>query len=121
MHWLVLVADGVEGLVPGGEHFAGGRVEAGAGVLVPGRQVPVVELDGLGGGPPDLVAGRGDHLAEFGDERAVFEPFSTGSSQEGGTGLGLSIVRGIARAHGGESGVVNRPGQGATFWIRIPR
>ena len=56
-----------------------------------------------------------------GDERAVFEPFSTGSSHEGGTGLGLSIVRGIARAHGGESGVVNRPGQGATFWIRIPR
>jgi signal transduction histidine kinase len=56
-----------------------------------------------------------------GDERAVFEPFSTGSSQEEGTGLGLSIVRGIARAHGGESGVVNRPGQGATFWIRIPR
>jgi signal transduction histidine kinase len=56
-----------------------------------------------------------------GDERAVFEPFSTGSSQQGGTGLGLSIVRGIARAHGGESGVVNRPGQGATFWIRIPR
>jgi signal transduction histidine kinase len=56
-----------------------------------------------------------------GDEQAVFEPFSTGSSHAGGTGLGLSIVRGIARAHGGESGVVNRPGQGATFWIRIPR
>jgi len=56
-----------------------------------------------------------------GDEQAVFEPFSTGSSRAGGTGLGLSIVRGIARAHGGESGVVNRPGQGATFWIRIPR
>lgn len=56
-----------------------------------------------------------------GDEQAVFESFSTGSSQEGGTGLGLSIVRGIAKAHGGESGVVNRPGQGATFWIRIPR
>jgi signal transduction histidine kinase len=57
-----------------------------------------------------------------GDEQAVFEPFNTGSSREGGgTGLGLSIVRGLARAHGGESGVVNRPGQGATFWIRIPR
>jgi signal transduction histidine kinase len=57
----------------------------------------------------------------LGDEQAVFEPFSTGSSCGGGTGLGLSIVRGIARAHGGGSGVVNRPGQGATFWIRIPR
>ncbi len=55
-----------------------------------------------------------------GDEQAVFEPFSTASSP-GGMGLGLSIVRGIAHAHGGETGVVNRPGHGATFWIRIPR
>jgi signal transduction histidine kinase len=55
-----------------------------------------------------------------GDERVVFEPFSTGSAR-GGTGLGLSIVRGIARAHGGDAGVVNRPGHGVTFWIRIPR
>jgi len=54
-----------------------------------------------------------------GDEQLVFEPFSTGSSR-GGTGLGLAIVRGIARAHGGEAGAVNRPGHGVTFWIRIP-
>jgi signal transduction histidine kinase len=65
------------------------------------------------------VADEGGGLPP-GDEPAVFEPFSTGSSR-GGTGLGLAIVRGIARAHGGESGVVNRPGRGATFWIRIPR
>jgi len=55
-----------------------------------------------------------------GDEQVVFEPFSTGSSP-GGMGLGLSIVRGIARAHGGDAGAVNRPGHGVTFWIRIPR
>jgi signal transduction histidine kinase len=55
-----------------------------------------------------------------GGEEMVFEPFGTGPSS-GGTGLGLAIVRGIARAHGGESGVINRPGRGATFWIRIPR
>jgi signal transduction histidine kinase len=55
-----------------------------------------------------------------GQERLVFEPFRTGSSPTGRTGLGLSIVRSIARAHGGESGVMNRPGRGATFWIRIP-
>jgi signal transduction histidine kinase len=55
-----------------------------------------------------------------GDEQVVFEPFSTGSSR-GGMGLGLAIVRGIARAHGGEADVVNRPGHGVTFWIRIPR
>lgn len=56
-----------------------------------------------------------------GEEEAVFEPFRTASTVTGGTGLGLFIVRGIARAHGGEAGVDNRPGQGATFWIRIPR
>jgi two-component system, OmpR family, sensor kinase len=55
-----------------------------------------------------------------GDEQVVFEPFNTGSSR-GGMGLGLSIVRGIARAHNGEAGVVNRPGRGVTFWVRIPR
>jgi signal transduction histidine kinase len=55
-----------------------------------------------------------------GEERVVFEPFSSGSAR-GGTGLGLAIVRGIARAHGGEAGAVNRPGQGVTFWIGIPR
>ena len=65
------------------------------------------------------VADEGGGLPP-GGEQVVFEPFSTGSSP-GGMGLGLSIVRGIARAHGGEAGVVNRPGRGATFWIRIPR
>jgi signal transduction histidine kinase len=56
-----------------------------------------------------------------GQEEKLFEPFTTGSSGSGGTGLGLAIVRGIARAHGGEAGVGNRPGLGATFWIRIPQ
>jgi two-component system OmpR family sensor kinase len=38
-----------------------------------------------------------------------------------GSGLGLCVVAGIARAHGGNAGVDNRPGHGATFWIEIPR
>ncbi len=66
------------------------------------------------------VADEGGGLPP-GLEQAVFEPFSTGSARTGGTGLGLAIVRGIARAHGGQAGVVNRPGQGATFWVRIAR
>ena len=66
------------------------------------------------------VADNGGGLPP-GEEHLVFETFRTGSSPTGRTGLGLSIVRGIATAHGGDCGVVNRPGRGATFWIRIPR
>jgi hypothetical protein len=50
----------------------------------------------------------------------LFEPFRRGPSSSG-TGLGLAIVRGIAEAHEGQAGIDNRPGQGATFWIRLPR
>jgi signal transduction histidine kinase len=66
------------------------------------------------------VADNGGGLPP-GEEQLVFKTFRTGSSPTGRTGLGLSIVRGIATAHGGDCGVVNRPGRGATFWIRIPR
>jgi two-component system OmpR family sensor kinase len=66
------------------------------------------------------VADEGGGL-EPGAEHVVFESFRTGSSSpKAGRGLGLAIVQAVARAHGGDSGVVNRPGQGATFWIRIP-
>ena len=37
-----------------------------------------------------------------------------------GTGLGLPISLGIVRSLGGEIVVDNRPGQGATFRVRIP-
>ncbi len=66
------------------------------------------------------VADEGGGVAP-GEERIIFEPFRTGSAGTGRTGLGLSIVRSISRAHGGDCGVVNRPGHGATFWIRVPR
>jgi two-component system OmpR family sensor kinase len=54
-------------------------------------------------------------------EENVFRPFHRGSATTAGRGLGLAIVRGIAEAHGGSAGVDNRPGEGATFWIRVPR
>lgn len=54
-------------------------------------------------------------------EENVFRPFHRGKSVPAGRGLGLAIVRGIAEAHRGSAGVENRPGQGATFWVRVPR
>jgi len=66
------------------------------------------EVADHGGGLP---AGQEDH---------VFEPFFKRDFSSG-SGLGLAIVSGIARAHGGAAGVENRRGEGATFWMRIPR
>jgi len=65
------------------------------------------------------VADAGGGVAP-GEEQLVFRPFVSRKAANG-SGLGLAIVSGIARAHGGSAGVENRPGDGATFWVRIPR
>jgi signal transduction histidine kinase len=55
----------------------------------------------------------------------VFEPFfrleSSRARHSGGTGLGLSIARNIARAHGGELVLGNRPEGGLVAELRLPR
>jgi signal transduction histidine kinase/ActR/RegA family two-component response regulator len=38
----------------------------------------------------------------------------------GGAGLGLAICRSLVELMGGEIEVESRPGEGATFWIRLP-
>jgi two-component system OmpR family sensor kinase len=55
-------------------------------------------------------------------ERA-FDRFSRADDARGsgGTGLGLAIVDLIARAHGGEAHVANRPEGGSDAWIALPR
>jgi two-component system sensor histidine kinase PilS (NtrC family) len=52
-------------------------------------------------------------------ENRVFEIFF--STKDHGTGLGLVIARRIVREHGGELALDNRPGQGATFIVRLPK
>ncbi len=37
-----------------------------------------------------------------------------------GTGLGLSLSKRLAELLGGSVGVISAPGQGSTFWLRIP-
>jgi signal transduction histidine kinase/ActR/RegA family two-component response regulator len=50
----------------------------------------------------------------------IFESFYTTKPRGMGTGLGLPISLGIVRSLGGEIIVDNRPGEGATFRVRIP-
>jgi signal transduction histidine kinase len=55
-----------------------------------------------------------------GHEDAVFEPFYRATPGSAGSGLGLALVRTVAGAHGGSAGILNRPGRGVTFWVRVP-
>ena len=51
----------------------------------------------------------------------IFEPFFTTKRDVGGTGLGLAVSHGIAEMHGGTLLAESRPGEGATFRLRLPR
>lgn len=55
----------------------------------------------------------------------IFDQFYRVSRREDqrikGTGLGLSIAKKIIEAHGGSIEVESEPGQGSTFFVRLPR
>ena len=70
------------------------------------------------------VLDQGPGIAQDQLEKA-FEPFFRGESsrnrETGGTGLGLGIARNIARAHGGELSLRNRPEGGLEATLTLPR
>lgn len=75
------------------------------------------------------VAVSGDGLLEVSDqgpgipeeERAhIFTPFYRLQPSSVGTGLGLHLVREIVARHGGDIGVLDAPGGGARFRVRLP-
>jgi len=84
---------------------ARGRVFAEGGMAV-------VEIDDNGPGVPE------------GEIERAFEPFhrleSSRSRETGGAGLGLAVVRAIARGHGGEVTLHNRPEGGLRARVAIP-
>ncbi len=55
---------------------------------------------------------------------SVFRPFrrleTSRNRETGGAGLGLTIARSVARSHGGDVRLVNRPGGGLTAEIVLP-
>jgi signal transduction histidine kinase len=79
-------------------------------------------------GDGDIVAieilDRGPGIPEAELEH-VFEPYfrleKSRSRNTGGTGLGLSIARTIARAHGGDVSLHNRPEGGLRATLTLPR
>ncbi len=58
------------------------------------------------------------------EQERIFERFYRISGPQtraiAGTGLGLYLTRAIVNAHGGRIWVESRPGQGATFYVRLP-
>ena len=54
----------------------------------------------------------------------IFELFGQGLRQgdgrASGLGIGLHLVKRITELHGGHVGVNSTPGQGSTFWLRLP-
>jgi two-component system OmpR family sensor kinase len=58
------------------------------------------------------------------EQERVFEPFFRGepsrNRETGGIGLGLAVVRSLARAHGGDVTLLNRPEGGLRASVRLP-
>jgi signal transduction histidine kinase len=54
----------------------------------------------------------------------IFELFGQGvpgqSAESSGLGIGLHVVKRITELHGGHVGVNSVPGQGSSFWVRLP-
>jgi len=74
------------------------------------------ELDSANG---LLILRVSDNGPGIEDAEAIFEPFHSAKTKVG-TGLGLPIAQKIVTQHGGTIEVASKPGQGATFIVKLP-
>ncbi|HKN88635.1 MAG TPA: PAS domain S-box protein [Nitrospiraceae bacterium] len=82
----------------------------------------IIRIESTSHGPHVEVRVRDTGIGIPADAQSrIFDPFFTTKEVGKGTGLGLSISYGIIKEHQGEIAVESRPGQGATFTIRLPR
>ncbi len=68
----------------------------------------VVSIGDTGGGIPDRIRDK------------IFDPFFTTKEVGRGTGQGLAIARSVIEKHGGVMSFETHPGEGTTFFLRIP-
>jgi two-component system OmpR family sensor kinase len=90
---------------------AGSPIEIGVQVDEPGDSAYLSVIDHGEGIPPQI-------------REKIFQRFwradSSRNRDTGGSGLGLAIVASIVASHGGTVDVVQTPGGGATFRVRLP-
>jgi two-component system NtrC family sensor kinase len=84
-----------------------------------GKLIVLTEVTDEGNNVRISIADSGHGIPENLIER-IFEPFFTTKEEGKGTGLGLSISRGIVETHGGNIWARSKPGEGTTFFIRLP-
>ncbi|MFL5318503.1 MAG: ATP-binding protein, partial [Myxococcaceae bacterium] len=93
-----LLANAMQAMPRGGRVFVQSRLD--------GPEAVRVAIRDEGPGVPEEVRSR------------IFEPFFTTKAK--GTGLGLAVVKRIVEDHKGEVTLDSKPGEGATFTIRLP-
>jgi signal transduction histidine kinase len=81
------------------------------------RRTVAISVDAVADDVVAAVSDRGPGIAPE-DLPHVFDPFFT--TKPGGMGLGLPIARTLVEGMGGEIRVESRPGDGATFRVRLP-
>jgi two-component system sensor histidine kinase KdpD len=79
-----------------------------------------IEADCIAESAVIIISDNGDGFPQDEIEKVFGKFYRLKNSRTGGTGLGLSIVKGFVEAHEGTIELMNNPGGGARFIIRIP-